>query len=115
GIDECLQQRRANATPLRGGGDVDRVLHHPVVGGTGTEAAGVGIADDFAIQFGGQVRVAARAYIVHAPRHLGPVRYLVFVGVDEVGDLHRVDRGDGGNVGRGGVADYGSHFLLLSL
>src|SRR5690606_33103414 len=98
-----------DAAPLEACIHVDRILHGPLVGHAAAVGVGVGIAGHLAVEFGHDVREAALDDVVHAPAHLRLIGDIVFVGVDEVGYFHRVDRGDRGDVGIAGIADRYAH------
>ncbi|KAG0731492.1 hypothetical protein G6F23_015255 [Rhizopus arrhizus] len=87
--DQHGQQAGAHALALETGIDVDRILDGPLVGHAGAVGVGVGIPRHLAVDLGDQVGEATVDDVAHAAQHLGRVRNVVLVGVDEVGHLDR--------------------------
>src|SRR5690606_9018008 len=77
--NEGIEQLPADAPPLRGGIDIDRVLHDEPIGAARPEWTGIGIAEDAAVLFGHEVRVAPGDECFIPPGHLFAARRLEFV------------------------------------
>ena len=104
-IEELGVEGAADALAVVVGGDVDRGLDRPVVGGAVGPAAGVGVADHLTVLLGDE-ELMGRRVLLDPPRELGGVGRHELEGDRRRFDAGRVDRRAGGAVALGiGGAD----------
>ena len=104
--DQPPQQQSADPAPMHGGRQIHRVLDGKSIGRARAIGAGIGVADQLAVELGREIgEAAARSARSNRLRHLLERRRRQLEGGGAVQHGLAVDRGDGGEVGRGGGPD----------
>jgi hypothetical protein len=104
-LDKIFQQCASDAAALRRRIDIDRILDAVTVGQAWAIGASVGVADDAARDLGDDIWIAAVQQAAVPPRHFGFIGRFQFERRGAVFHGVGIDAGDGGNIGRRGVAN----------